>query len=86
MARGQWDEDKNRLDKWFLTLSQNDNSKLQEGESIPKISLFENLLGVKVDNKFTFKSHVKSTSKKLHSKLNAVFEYFWVLGLVNLLQ
>ena len=59
-------------DKYHLIVSNEEESKLEIGNSHIKYSKCEKLLGIKIDNKLSFEAHVESLCKKASQKLNAL--------------
>ena len=55
---------KGNTDKCYLIVSINEPMEIRVGESLIKSSTYEKLLGVKIDNKLNFDTHVKDLCKK----------------------
>ena len=63
---------KGNTDKCHLTVSTDEPIEIRVGESLIKSSTCEKLLGVKIDNKLNFDTHVKGLCKKANNKLRAL--------------
>ena len=63
---------KENPEKYHLVVSTNEKRHLNVGEMEISISKCENLLGIKIDSKLIFDSHVKALCKKVTQKLNAL--------------
>ena len=59
-------------EEYRLLVSRNEKRHLNEGEIDISNSKCEKLLGIKIDSKLMFDSHVKSLCKKTSQKLNAL--------------
>ena len=55
---------KGNTDKCYLIVSIDEPMEIRVGESLIKSSTYEKLLGVKIDNKLNFDTHVKDLGKK----------------------
>ena len=62
---------KSNSDKCHLIVSTNDTTEIQIGDSVIKSSSTEKLLGVNIDCKLNFDSHVKHLCNKANKKLRA---------------
>ena len=60
------------LEKYQLLVSTNEKRDLNVGETEISNSKCETLLGIKIDSKLMFGSHVKSLSKKASQNLNTL--------------
>ena len=63
---------KGNANKCDLTVSADEPKEIWVGESLIKSSTCEKLLGVKIDNKLNFDTHVKGLCKKANNKLRAL--------------
>ena len=63
---------KGNTDKCHLTVSTDEPIEIRVGESLIKSSTCEKLLGVKIDNKLNFDTHVKGFCKNANNKLRAL--------------
>ena len=63
---------KGNTDKCHATVSTDEPIEIWVGESLIKNSTCEKLLGVKIDNKLNFGTHVKELCKKANNKLRAL--------------
>ena len=63
---------KSNSDKCHLIVSKNDTTEIQIGDSVIKSSSTEKLLGVNIDCKLNFDSHVKHLCNKANKKLRAL--------------
>ena len=63
---------KRNTDKCYLIVSIDEPMEIRVGESLIKSSTYEKLLGVKIDNKLNFDTHVKGLCKKANNKLRAL--------------
>ena len=63
---------KSNGDKCHLIVSTNDTAEIQIGEYLIKSSTNERLLGVNIDSKLTFDSHVRHLCNKANKKLRAL--------------
>ena len=71
----QWfshDQMKGNTDKCHLIVSIDEPIEIRVGESLIKSSTCEKLLGVKIDNKLNFDTHVKGFCKNANNKLRAL--------------
>ena len=62
---------KGNTDKCHLIVSTDEPIEIRVGESLIKNSTCEKLLGIKIDNKLNFDTHVKGLCKKANNKLRA---------------
>ena len=63
---------KEHTEKCHLIVSTNEPIEIRVGESLIKSSIYEKLLGVKIDSKVNFDTHVKGLCKKAKNKLRAL--------------
>ena len=63
---------KGNTDKCHLTVSTDEPIEIRVGESLIKNSTCEKLLGIKIDNKLNFDTHVEGLYKKANNKLRAL--------------
>ena len=63
---------KGNADKCHLIMSTKDTPKIQVGESLIETSNCEKLLGVNIDSKLTFDTHVNVLCRKANNKLRAL--------------
>ena len=63
---------KGNTDKCHLIVSTDEPIEIRVGESLIKNNICEKLLGVKIDNKLNFDTHVKGLCKKANNKLRAL--------------
>ena len=59
-------------DKCFALFSTDETLQVKIGAALISSSKCEKLLGVEIDNKFTFDEHIRSKCKKASAKLNAL--------------
>ena len=59
-------------DKCHLIVTENDNFQIEHDNFLIENSVCEKILGVKVDNKLTFKNHVETLCKKASQKISAL--------------
>ena len=62
-------------DKCHLIVTENGNFQIEHDNFLIENSVCEKILGVKVDNKLTFKNHVETLCKKASQKLALFQEY-----------
>ena len=74
---------KGNTNKWHLILSFNDSNEVKIGNSLIKRSNCEQLLGVKIDTKFTFDDHIKEQWRKANSKVGALGRVTQYMGLAK---
>ena len=60
------------LDKFHLSVSTVEKTKINVGECSAENGDYEKLLGVKTDNKLTFDCHVSDMCRKANRKINAL--------------
>ena len=63
---------KRNTDKCHLIVSTDELIEIRVGESLIKSSTCEKLLGIKIDNKLNFDTHVKGLCTKVNNKLRAL--------------
>ena len=71
----QWfphDQMKGNTDKCHLIVSTDQPIEIRVGESLIKSSTCEKLLGIKIDNKLNFDTHVKGLCTKANNKVRAL--------------
>ena len=64
-------------------MSFNDSNEVKIGNSLIKRSNCEQLLGVKIDTKFTFDDHIKDQWRKANSKVGALGRVTQYMGLAK---
>ena len=63
---------KGNTDKCHLIVSTDEPIEIRVGESLIKRSTCEKLLGLKIDDKLSFDTHIKGLCKKANNKLRAL--------------
>ena len=63
---------KENTDKYHLIVSTDEPIEIRVGESLIKNNICEKLLGVKIDNKLNFDTHVKGLCNKANNKIRAL--------------
>ena len=63
---------KENTDKCHLIVSTDEPIEIRVGESLIKNNICEKLLGVKIDNKLNFDTHVKGLCNKANNKIRAL--------------
>ena len=64
---------KGNTEKCHLIVSTDEPIEIWIGESLIKSSTSEKLLGVKIDNKLNFDTHVKGLCKKANNELFVIY-------------